>query len=198
MALACQGIHLTYLFQQQLPIYPHRRLPILPTILPQPPRHFPHPLQTIPAIQQILNILRHDFRHISQLVVQFVQILRSPTILVRLLRPLYERVELDEGIRSQGRRKVLCGGICGCEFGGEVREVGEGEFARVGFVADAEEADRVLDRVAVRKNCQMKPFHVWLAFAMTSRTVMCRHRSLYWLAVPSSCSGVGRSFWLVI
>ena len=36
-------------------------------------------------------------------------------------------------------------GIGGCEFGGEVGEVGEGEFARVGFLADAEEADGVGD-----------------------------------------------------
>ena len=135
----------TYLLQQQLPIYPHRRLPILPTILPQPPGHLPHPLQAIAPIQQILDILRHHFRHISQLIVQFIQVLRRSTVLVRLLRPLYERVKLDKGVGSQGRGEVLCGGVGSCELGGQVGEVGEGEFARVGFVADAEEADRVLD-----------------------------------------------------
>jgi hypothetical protein len=44
---------------------------------------------------------------------------------------------------------VLGGGIGGGEFGGEVGEVGEGEFSGVGFGADAEEADGVLDYVAI-------------------------------------------------
>jgi hypothetical protein len=43
----------------------------------------------------------------------------------------------------------LCARVCRCEFGRKVREVGEGELARVRLVADAEKADRVLDQVAV-------------------------------------------------
>lgn len=39
-------------------------------------------------------------------------------------------------------------GVGGCEFGGEVGEVGEGEFAGVGAVADGEEADGGGDEVA--------------------------------------------------
>jgi len=138
----------THLFQQQFPIYPHRRLPILPTILPQPPAHLPHPLQTIPSVQQILDILRHHLRHICQLAVQLVQITRCAGVAVRLLCPLHEGVEFDEGVGTQGGRGELGRGVGGQEFGGDVGEVGEGEFARVGGVADAEEADVGADEVA--------------------------------------------------
>jgi hypothetical protein len=60
------------LLQQQLPIYPHGCLLILPTILPQPTADLSHPLQAISPIQQILNILCHDLRHVLQLGIQFV------------------------------------------------------------------------------------------------------------------------------
>lgn len=67
--------------------------------------------------------------------------------MVGLLRPLDKGVEFDKGVGPAGggevtRRTVGCG-----EFGGEVGEVGESEFPRVGFVADAEEADGVRDQV---------------------------------------------------
>ena len=42
----------------------------------------------------------------------------------------------------------MCARVCRCEFGGKVREVREGELARVRLVADAEKADGVLDHVA--------------------------------------------------
>lgn len=41
----------------------------------------------------------------------------------------------------------LLGRVCGCEFSREVGEVGEGELARVGGVADAEEDDVGIDEV---------------------------------------------------
>jgi hypothetical protein len=41
----------------------------------------------------------------------------------------------------------LCARVCRCEFGGKVREVGEGELARVRLVADAEKANGILDQV---------------------------------------------------
>jgi hypothetical protein len=45
----------------------------------------------------------------------------------------------------------LCARV-GCrEFGCKVGEVGECELARVGFIADTEEADGVLDNVAATK-----------------------------------------------
>lgn len=86
------------LLQQQLPINPHRCLLIFPTILPQPTAQISHPLQAIPPIQQILNILRHDFRHIAQLVIQLVQVLRCAGVLIGFLGALDEGVEFDEGV----------------------------------------------------------------------------------------------------
>jgi hypothetical protein len=68
--------------------------------------------------------------------------------LVRLLCALDEGVELDEGVRSACRREVLLRLVCGGEFAGEVGEVCEGEFARVGAVAYAYKAELALDKVA--------------------------------------------------
>jgi hypothetical protein len=45
---------------------------------------------------------------------------------------------------------VLLGWVDGCELLSEVGEVGEGEFAWIGFVTNAEEADVVLDGVAIK------------------------------------------------
>ena len=53
------------LLQKQLPINSHRRLSVLFAILSQPATHLPHPLQTIPSIQQILDIFGHHLRDIS-------------------------------------------------------------------------------------------------------------------------------------
>ena len=61
--------------------------------------------------------------------------------MVGLFRPLDKGVEFDKGVGSAGGREVTRGAISGGEFGGEVGEVGEGEFARIGLVANAEEAD---------------------------------------------------------
>ena len=68
--------------------------------------------------------------------------------MVGFLRALDEGVELDEGVGPQGGRLVRAGGVGGGELGGEVGEVGEGEFARVGLFADGEEADAGGDEVA--------------------------------------------------
>jgi hypothetical protein len=40
-------------------------------------------------------------------------------------------------------------GVGGGEFGGQISEIGKGEFAGIGAIANAEEADIVLDRVAI-------------------------------------------------
>ena len=127
------------LLQQQIPINPHRRLPIFPAILPQPARHLAHPLQTITPVQQILDILRHHLRHVSQLVVQLIKVLARPRVLVCFFGALDEGIEFDEGVGAAGGGEVGGRRVGGCEFGGEVGEVGEGEFARVGAVADGEE-----------------------------------------------------------
>ena len=108
------------LLQQQLPINFNSRPLILPTILLQAIRHLPHPLQTIPSIQQILNILRHNLRHIPQLIIQLIQILTRAAILVCFFSPLHEGVKFDKGVGAAGGGEVLGGGVGGCEFGGYV------------------------------------------------------------------------------
>jgi hypothetical protein len=138
----------TYLLHQQLPINPHRRPLILPTILPQSATHFSHPIQTVPTVQQILNILGHDLRHVLQLILNLVQVRTRPRILVRLLGLLDECVELHERVRPTRRAVVLRGRVDICEFGGQVGEVREGEFAWVRGVADAQEDYGVLDQIA--------------------------------------------------
>jgi len=90
----------SYLFQHQLPIYPHRRLSVLLAVLSQPAAHLPHPLQAISSVQQILNILRHDLGDIFQLIVQLVQIRARSAILVGLLRPLDEGVKFNKSVWS--------------------------------------------------------------------------------------------------
>jgi hypothetical protein len=138
----------TYLLQQQLPVNPHGRFFVLSTVFPQSARDVPHPLQTVPAIQQILDVLRHHLGHILELVVQLVQVLRRARVLVRLLGALDERVELDKGVRPTRRREVLLRLVRLCELRGQVGQVGEGEFARVRAVANAEEAEVAADEVA--------------------------------------------------
>jgi hypothetical protein len=184
----------THLLQQKLPIYPHRRLPILPTILPQPPTHLPHPLQTIPSIQQILDVLRHHLRHICQLAIQLVQITCCPRVRVGLFGPGHEGVEFDEGVGSQGRGGELGRRVGVEEFGGDVGEVGEGEFAGVGGVADAEEADVGADEVAVEEEGISDVTRGKAAWCM--RTVGCIARFLCWLVVRNFCLGGGRSLLL--
>ena len=61
---------------------------------------------------------------------------------------MYKSVELYEGVGAAGWREILRFGVCGCEFGGEIGEVGECELARVGAVADGEEDEIRLEDVA--------------------------------------------------
>ena len=68
--------------------------------------------------------------------------------MVGLLRTLHEGVKFDKSIGTAGWGEVLGGGVGGCEFGGQVGEVGEGKFAGVGVVADGEEAELVLYQIA--------------------------------------------------
>jgi len=71
------GLHMakrqsTHLLQQQLPIDPHRRLLVLATVFSQARRDIAHALQTVPSVQQVLNVLGHDLGHILQLIIQLV------------------------------------------------------------------------------------------------------------------------------
>lgn len=92
------------LLYQQLPINSHRRTLILPTVLPQPAAHIPHPLQAIPPIQQILDILRHDAGDVFQLIVKTVEVPRRRVggggRLVGFGRALKETFEVGEGVRA--------------------------------------------------------------------------------------------------
>jgi hypothetical protein len=69
-------------------------------------------------------------------------------VLVCLLRALDEGVKLDESIWPACRREVLLWLIDGGEFLREIGEVCEGELARVGTVAYAEEAEIAAYKVA--------------------------------------------------
>lgn len=137
------------LLKQQLPINPHSRLPIPQTIIPQPRTHIPHLIQTIPPIQQILDILVHNLAHISQFVVELVEVGGGARVLVGFARLLDEAVEFDEGVGACVLGEVLLCGVGGGEFLGEVLEVGEGEFARVGVVGYAVEDEVAVYDVAV-------------------------------------------------
>lgn len=68
--------------------------------------------------------------------------------MVQLLCALDKGIELDKGIWAEGGREVLRGGIGGGEFRSQIIEISECELAGIGAVADAEEADVILDRVA--------------------------------------------------
>lgn len=138
------------LLQQQLPVDPHRGTTILLAIVPQATTNLAHPLQAIPAIQQILDILRHDLCHIPQLIVQLVEVLAGARIGIGGLGLGDEVVKLHKGVGPQGRVVDLGRRVGGGELAGQVREVCEGELARVRGGADAEEDDVRLDEVVQR------------------------------------------------
>jgi hypothetical protein len=54
---------------------------------------------------------------------------------------LDEGVELNKGVRAAVGAKVLLRRIDICEFRRKVGEVGKSEFARIGDLTDAQEAD---------------------------------------------------------
>lgn len=139
------------LLEHQFPIDSYGSPPILLTIIPQPRADLAHPLQTISAIEQILNILGHHFCHVAQLVIKLVKVLCGARIAVGRLGLGNEVVKLHKGVGPQGRVEQLGHRIHGGELGGEVREVGEGELARVGALGDAKvdnvRGDEVVDCV---------------------------------------------------
>lgn len=88
----------TNLFQQKLPVDTNCRLPVFPTVLSQSTRHFAHTFKAIPAVQEVFDVLGHDLRHIPELVIEFIEVLGCSTVLVGLLCPLNECIELNKGI----------------------------------------------------------------------------------------------------
>jgi hypothetical protein len=178
----------TYLLQEELPVDAHSRLLVLPAVFSQPARDVAHPLEAVATVQQVVDVLGHDLGHVFQLIVQLVQILRRSRVLVRLLCALDESVELDKGVRPEPLVEVLVWLVGLGELGGEVGEVCEGQFARVGAVADAEEAQVAVQEVA---GGHVSDGASGAAGAMRrgAHTDMCRSHSLCWLAVPSCGSG---------
>lgn len=106
----------SYLAQQKFPIDPDSCLAVFPAVLAEPAAHISHALQTVSSVEQILNVLCHDLGDILQLIVQLVQVLGGSAVLVRLLGPLDEGIELDEGIGAAGSGEVLLRGVGGGEF----------------------------------------------------------------------------------
>lgn len=88
------------LLQHQLPVDSYCSFPIFRSIFPQPTTHLAHPLKTVASVQQILDILGHDFGYILELVVQLVQIPGCSRVLVGLLGALNECIKFDECVGS--------------------------------------------------------------------------------------------------
>ena len=143
-----QSTKRTILLQQQFPVYPYRRSLIFGRIFSQSRTHVSHPVQTVSAIQQIFNVLGHDLRDIFQLVVQPTEVVRRPRVLICLLRPLDEAVELRVGVRSHLWVEIVFAFVRGLEFGADVFEIGQGEFLRIRPFGDGEVGDIIVENVA--------------------------------------------------
>lgn len=133
---------------EQLPVDPHGGPLVLPAVVPQAARQLAHPLQAVPPVQQVLDVLGHDLGDVAQLVVQAVEVLGGAGVGVRGPGALYEGVKVHEGVGAEGGRVEGLGGVCHGELAGEVGEVGEGELAGVVAVGDGEEDDVRVDYVA--------------------------------------------------
>jgi hypothetical protein len=179
---------LTYLLQQQLPVDSDCRLLVFPAVLAQPAGNVAHALEAVSPVQQILNVLGHDLCDILELVVEFIQVLGGSRVLVCLFCALDEGVELDELVGTARGREVLLGLVDCCEFSGEVGQVGKGQLAGVGAVADAEEAEIAADEVAVGSVSVTRGQVAGMGIG-SGRTGMCRSRSLCWPGAPS-CGSV--------
>jgi hypothetical protein len=121
----CQSTDWPVLLQQQIPVDPYRGLAVLLGILSQSGTDFAHALQAITSVQQVLDVLGHDFRDILELGVQLVQILRRAGIGICGLGALDEGVEFHECVWSERGCDKLLVGVGGAEFRGEVGEVGK-------------------------------------------------------------------------
>lgn len=137
----------TILLEHKLPVDAHSSPTILFAIIPQTTANLAHALKIIATIKQILDILGHNLRDVAQLVIKLIEVLRSAGVGVSSARLGDEVVKLHEGVGPEGRVVDGLRGVCGCELAGEVGEVGEGELARVGALADAEEDDVGVDEV---------------------------------------------------
>lgn len=142
------------MFQQQVPVDLDGRPPVLLAVVPQPAADLAHALEAVAPVQQVLDVLVHDLCDVAQLVVELVEVLGGARVAVGALGLGDEAVELHEGVGPQGRVEQLLHGVGGGELGGQVRQVGEGQLARVGPLRYAEvddvAGDQVVDRVVAR------------------------------------------------
>lgn len=129
----------THLLQKQFPVYPDRSFAVFLAVLAETTAHFSHAFQAVTAIQQVFDVLGHHLRHVLQLVIELVQVLRRSGILVGLFRSLDEGVEFDVCVGSAYRGEVLLRGIGRREFLLKVRKVRECELAGIRLVAYADE-----------------------------------------------------------
>ena len=135
------------LLEQQLPVDTHGSSAVLFAIVAQATANLTHAFQAVPAVEQILDILRHDLGDVAQLVVELVEVLGGAGVGVDGLGLADEAVKVHEGVGPEGRGVDLGIGVGRVELAGEIGEIGEGELARVGAVADAEEDDVLVDEV---------------------------------------------------
>lgn len=142
------SVEQSYLAQQKFPVDPDSCLAVFSAILAEPTAHISHAFQTVSSVEQILNVLCHDLGDILQLIIQLVQVLGGSAVLVRLLGPLDEGVEFDEGIGAAGSSEVLLRRVCGGEFLLDVGQEDKGKLSGVRAVADAEEDKSIVDEVA--------------------------------------------------
>jgi hypothetical protein len=121
----------THLLQQQFPVDADRSLTVFATVFAQSSTHLAHSLEGLATVQEIFNILGHDFAHVLELVVELVEVLRRPRILIRLFRSLNEGVKLDIGVWAARRTEILLRRVRRGEFVCNVGEIGKGELAGV-------------------------------------------------------------------
>ena len=135
------------LLEEQLPVDAHGRPAVLLAVVAQAAADLAHPLEAVPAVEQVLDVLGHDLSHVPELVVELVEVLAGARVGVHSFRLADEAVKLHEGVGPQGRRVDLVGRVGGGELARQVGQVGEGELARVRAVADAEERNIRVDGV---------------------------------------------------
>lgn len=142
------------LLEQQVPVDLDRGPAVLLAVVAQARAHLAHALKAVAAVEQVLDVLVHDLGDVAQLVVELVEVLRRAGVAVGALCLVDEAVELHEGVRAEGGAQQLRRRVGRRELRRQVRQVGEGQLARVRALryADVDDVvgDQVVDRVVAR------------------------------------------------
>lgn len=150
----------TVLLEQQLPVDPYSRPPVLFGIVSQPAADLAHAVEAITSVEQVLDVLGHDLCDVAQLVVELVEVLGGAGVGVRGARLGDEVVKLHEGVRPQARVVQLRGRVRRRELARQVGKVREGQLARERPLADAQEHNVLLqcvvDRVRARLDARLR------------------------------------------